>query len=386
MHVRGAIPAAGLTGLDEPECHAIYNGLMMVNNRVMMAMSGGVDSTVGAALLIEAGYEVVGATMRLWVECEAESLAAARSCCSLADLEDAARAASALGIDHTVLDMRREFRELVVERFTEAYRRGLTPNPCIACNRHLKFELLLGAARRAGCDYLATGHYARIGCEDGRWRLWSARDSSKDQSYVLYMLGPDTLPRVLLPNGQYTKAELRRRAGELGIHVADKPDSQEICFLPGGDYRDFLRERIPEAFVPGPILDVRGRRLGEHQGTGAYTVGQRRGLGIAWPKPLYVVSVNAASNTVVVGTREEASRSHLAAADATWVAGEPPATQFRAEVKTRYRMSAIPATVLVRNSGEFAVDFDEPAWAVAPGQAAVVYQGDEVLGGGTILP
>ncbi len=359
---------------------------VMRTNRVMMAMSGGVDSTVGAALLCEAGYEVVGATLRLWVECEAESAAAARSCCSLEDLADAARAAAGLGIEHTVLDMRREFREQVVDRFVEAYRRGLTPNPCIACNRYLKFELLLGAARRAGCDYLATGHYARIGFEDGWWRLRTARDNSKDQSYVLYMLGPDTLPRVLFPNGEYTKSELRRRAGELGIHVAAKPDSQEICFLPGGDYRDFLREHAPEACEPGPILDVRGRRLGEHRGVGAYTVGQRRRLGISSPQPLYVVKVDAASNTVVAGTREEASCLRLTAGDATWVAGKPPAIQFQAEVKTRYRMQAQPATVRIRDDGGFTVDFDAPAWAVAPGQAAVVYNGDEVLGGGTILP
>lgn len=358
----------------------------MDRNRVMMAMSGGVDSTVGAALLCEAGYDVMGATLRLWVECEADSLAAARSCCSLADLADAARAAEGLGIEHTVVDMRREFRELVVERFIEAYRRGLTPNPCVACNRHLKFELLLDAARRADCDYLATGHYARVVLEEGRRHLYAARDVSKDQSYVLYMLGPDTLPGVLFPNGEYTKSALRRRAAELDIHVADKPDSQEICFLPGGDYRDFLRERIPEAFEPGPILDLRGRRLGEHQGVGAYTVGQRRGLGIASPHPLYVVSVDAASNTVVAGTREEATCRHLAAADATWVAGEPPAAEFLAEVKTRYRMRALPATVCITGASTFTADFDTPAWAVAPGQAAVVYRGDEVLGGGTILP
>ncbi len=352
----------------------------------MMAMSGGVDSTVGAALLREAGYDVVGATLRLWVECEADSLAAARSCCSLADLADAAQAAEGLGIEHTVLDMRREFRELVVDRFIEAYRSGLTPNPCIACNRHLKFELLLDAARRAGCDYLATGHYARVVLEEGRHRLCAARDASKDQSYVLYMLEPDTLPGVLFPNGEFAKSELRRRAAELGIHVAGKPDSQEICFLPGGDYREFLRERIPEAFQPGPILDLRGRRLGEHQGIGAYTVGQRRGLRISSSHPLYVVSVDAASNTVVAGTRDEATRRHLVAADATWVAGEPPATEFRAEVKTRYRMPAVPGTVSINGDDTFTVAFDTPAWAVAPGQAAVIYRGAEVLGGGTILP
>ncbi len=350
-----------------------------------MAMSGGVDSTIGAALLRDAGYDVAGATMRLWVQCEADAMAASRSCCSLADLEDAAEAARTLGLEHTVLDLRREFREMVVERFVDAYRRGLTPNPCIACNRHLKFGVLLEATRRLGIDYLATGHYARVSIEDGRYRLFTARDTTKDQSYVLYMLGPETLPRVLFPNGQHTKADLRQRAAEMGMRVAAKPDSQEICFLPGGDYRVFLRELVPEAFEPGPVEDVRGRPLGEHQGIAAYTVGQRKGLGISSPHPLFVVSVDVGNNTVVVGSREDASRRSLAAGDATWVAGVPPASEFRADIKTRYRMRAVPGTVRITGAGSFAVAFDEPAWAVAPGQAAVVYRGDEVLGGGTIL-
>ncbi len=350
-----------------------------------MAMSGGVDSTIGAWLLKEAGYEVAGATMRLWVECEADSMAAPRSCCSLADLEDAAQAASHLGIDHIVLDMRRDFRELVVERFVDSYRRGLTPNPCIDCNRHLKFELMLAAAKRLGMDFLATGHYARILEEDGHYRLLAARDAAKDQSYVLYMLDQNTLPGILFPNGDFAKGDLRQRASELDIEVAEKPDSQEICFLPSGDYREFLRERIPDAFEAGPILDMGGHRLGEHKGIAAYTVGQRRGLGISSPEPLFVVSVDKAANTVVAGTREEASTRRLTAGEASWVAGEPPAAEFRAEVKTRYRMRALPAAVRVAHADSFTVDFDEPAWAVAPGQAAVVYSGDEVLGGGTIL-
>ncbi len=352
----------------------------------MMAMSGGVDSSVGALLLKEAGYEVVGATMRLWVECEADSMAAPRSCCSLADLEDAAGAASHLGLEHMVLDMRREFRGLVVDRFVDEYRRGLTPNPCILCNRHLKFELLLNAAKRMGMDFLATGHYARVLLdEQGRYRLFASEGAGKDQSYVLYMLNQETLPAVLFPNGDYPKGGLRRRAAESGLEVAEKPDSQEICFLPAGDYREFLRERIPEAFEPGPILDVRGRRLGEHQGIASYTVGQRRGLGIAHPHPLFVVSVDAKSNTVVAGTREEASRQRLTAGEATWVAGKPPAAEFDAGVKTRYRAAAAPARVRVISEETFKVEFPEPAWAIAPGQAAVVYRGTEVLGGGTIL-
>ncbi len=370
--------------MNPPGC-AGYNGPVMAKKRVMVAMSGGVDSTIAAALLLEAGYEVVGATLRLWTECEADSMAAPRSCCSLADLQDASEAASHLGIEHTVLDMRAEFRERVVEAFVDSYRNGLTPNPCIACNRHMKFELLLHAARRLGMDFLATGHYARVSEETGRFRLRSARDMDKDQSYVLYMLGPETLPALLLPNGDWTKVELRRRAEDLGLHVADKPDSQEVCFLAARDYRDFLRERIPEAFRPGPILDMHGRRLGEHSGIAAYTVGQRRGLGVSAPHPLFVAAVDATSNTVVVGRRDEASTRHLIAGEASWVAGEPPAAEFRAEVKSRYRMRALPATVRVTGAAGFQVDFDRPAWAVAPGQAAVVYNGEEVLGGGTIL-
>jgi len=369
----------------EPSGYNSAVNTVMNKNRAMMAMSGGVDSSVGAWLLREAGYEVVGATMRLWVECEAESTAARRSCCSLADLQEAADAASHLGLEHVVLDMRRDFRELVVDRFVDDYRRGLTPNPCILCNRHLKFQLLLSAAKRMGMDFLATGHYAGVAKEGDRYRLFASEDAGKDQSYVLYMLNQETLPTVLFPNGDHSKLALRRRAAELGLSVAEKPDSQEICFLPSGDYREFLRERIPEAFEPGPILDVRGRRLGEHQGIAAYTVGQRRGLGIAHSHPLFVVSVDAASNTVVAGTREEASRSRLAAGEAIWVAGEPPAAEFEAEVKTRYRASAAPARVRVASEDTFAVEFADPVWAIAPGQAAVVYRGAEVLGGGTIL-
>ncbi|MHB8781713.1 MAG: tRNA 2-thiouridine(34) synthase MnmA, partial [Candidatus Geothermincolia bacterium] len=328
---------------------------------------------------------VTGATMRLWVQCEADAMAARRSCCSLEDIEDAAAVARSLGVPHLVIDMRQRFLDVVIDRFLSEYRAGRTPNPCIRCNAELKFSDLVASATRAGMDRLATGHYARIEERDGVFRLLKASDARKDQSYVLYMLDQRSLARVLLPLGSMSKGEVVELSRRLSLPVTDKPESQDVCFLAGNDYRRFLEERIPEAFTPGPIIDSGGRRLGEHAGIAAYTVGQRRGIRVSAPNPLYVIGIDTLANTVIVGAREEAASRSLIAGDVSWVSGTPPAGDIRAQVKTRYRMTAVSATVTLLAGGHIRVDFDTPAWAVAPGQAAVVYDGDEVLGGGTII-
>lgn len=343
------------------------------------------DSAVAAHLLKEAGYEVTGVTMRLWTGCDDASAMARRTCCSLADIRDAAQVARVLGIEHLVVDLREEFYHWVVEPFVREYLAGRTPNPCILCNRAIKFESLLSMGRAMGSSYLATGHYARIKRDAKGYHLLRGVDGEKDQSYALYMVDQETLSLLLFPNGDYNKEQIRQKARELGFSIAGKEESQEICFLSGSDYRDFILERFPEAGRPGLILDTSGRILGWHRGIINYTVGQRKGLGIASPYPLYVLKVDPVSNVVVVGRREEAGGLRLVADQASWVAGEPPGKEFRAEVKIRYRMESIPGRVKVNDGSVFQVYFEEPAWAITPGQSVVLYDGDEILGGGIIV-
>lgn len=348
-----------------------------------MALSGGVDSAVACALLVQQGYETIGLMMRLWVERAADHSSPNR-CCSLEAVDEARAVCRHLGIPFYALNYELPFVEQVVGPFVVDYSRGLTPNPCLACNRQLKFGLLLQRALALDADYLATGHYARVAHDGGRYRLLRGRDRGKDQSYVLYMLGQRELAHVLWPVGEMLKEQVRQMAQDLGLPVAGRPESQEICFIPDDDYRRFLQSRIPEAFRPGPIVDRAGRVLGQHQGLPCYTIGQRKGLGIAAAEPLYVLAIDAERNTVVVGTARELGRRALVAEEVNWVAGAVPPGPLQAAVKIRLHGREAPATVTPLPGRRARVEFVAPQRDITPGQAAVFYDGEVVLGGGTI--
>ncbi len=351
--------------------------------RVLVAMSGGVDSAVAAALLHQQGYDVIGVTLRLYTEADEGALRSKRACCGIEDVADARDAARRIGIPHYVLNMEREFKRDVIDYFVDSYAAGRTPNPCLACNQHVKFSTLLDRATAMGVDTLATGHYARIVADvDGRFRLLAAVDDAKDQSYVLYTLGQRALARTLFPLGEMPKSEVRRVAAEIGLSVADKPDSADICFVPRGDYRTLLRERGVE-MRPGPIVTADGEQVGEHAGVAAYTVGQRRGLGIAGPQPRFVTAVDAETNVVVVGPLEELSQHALRATDAHWVDGAP-VVGASLTARIRYHAPLVAARVVAIDGAGFSIEFQRPVRAIAPGQAVVLYDGDAVVGGGTI--
>lgn len=344
--------------------------------RVLVALSGGVDSSVAAALLAEAGHEVQGVTLLQGVGTSGSGEAAV--------VKGAVRAAARLGIDHHVLDVGASFQREVVEPFAAAYRRGLTPNPCIECNRRVRFGALLDAAARLHCELVATGHYARIRREGTGYRLLRGTDRGKDQSYFLFMLGQEHLSRLAFPVGEMSKEEVRRRARALRLPGVEGPESQDLCFAGPGGYRAFLRENLPETSVPGPIVDTSGRELGRHEGIQDFTVGQRRGLGIAQGEARYVLSIDPATATLVVGGAADLTADGCRLGDVSWVAGEPPGRDGL-EVKVRYRSPALAARLEPGEVGEWLVRFARPVGAVAPGQAAVLYRGDEVVGGGTIL-
>lgn len=362
----------------------------MAAPRVLVAMSGGVDSAVAAALLHQQGYDVAGVTLRLYTEADELALTSRRTCCGIEDVGDAQDAARRIGIPHYLLNMEREFERDVITPFVDAYAQGRTPNPCLACNEKVKFSTLLERAVAMGVDYLATGHYARIRRDGDVLRLRSAADEAKDQSYVLYTLDQAALGRTLFPLGDLPKSETRRIAGELGLRsVAEKPDSADICFVPEGDYRAWLAER-GVASAPGPLLDEAGVELGRHDGISGFTVGQRRGLGLAGPARRFVTALDAARNAVVVGTADDLDRTWLRASGARWVSEQPEAGT-RVLVRVRYHAPLVPARVVSVVDEGFALELEAPVRAVAPGQAAVLYAanedgepGDEVLGGGTI--
>ncbi len=347
-------------------------------------MSGGVDSSVAAALLVEQGYDVVGMMLRLWSEDCGEG--GSNRCCTPGQMADARRIAGQQGIPFYVIDTQDVFRRTVVQFFIDRYAAGDTPNPCLECNRLIRFEWLLQHALAIGADFLATGHYARVErAPDGTARLLKARDEAKDQSYVLSVLTQEKLRRALFPVGDYTKAEVRALAAARGLPVASKHDSQDLCFLADGDYRRFLRQHAPDAVRPGPILTRDGRELGTHSGLPNYTIGQRKGLGISYPEPLYVLGTDPARNALIVGTADELGCSALIAGRINWIAGAPPAPTFRAEIKIRYKARPAPGTVNVREDGTVAVHFDAPQRDITPGQGAVFYQDEVCLGGGIIL-
>jgi tRNA-specific 2-thiouridylase len=348
-------------------------------------MSGGVDSSCAALLLKDMGAEVIGCTMKL-LSFERELEAGGRACCSLSDVRDARSVAEKLDFDFLVFNFTRLFEEEVIRRFARAYLAGLTPNPCVECNRRLKFHHLFDRAEALGCEFIATGHYARIERgPDGLFSLKKALDPAKDQSYVLYSLTQRELSRLLFPLGGLAKAEARALCARRGLRTAQKKESQDICFAEKGGYAAFLEEELGLSAGPGDILDPEGKVIGRHKGVHRATIGQRRGLGLPGPRPLYVLGIDAKSNTITVGPQELLMSKGFLAGDLSFVSGEPPRGPLECAVKTRYRQREAPAAIEPLAGGVARVTFREPQSAAAPGQAAVFYQGDTVLGGGTVL-
>jgi tRNA-uridine 2-sulfurtransferase len=352
--------------------------------RVVVAMSGGVDSSVAAALLKQDGYDVVGMMMRLWSEPGRGPDAPLNRCCTPDQMADARRVADALEIPFYVVDVKDVFRRRIVQFYIDQHALGRTPNPCVECNREIRFGFLLDRARALGADYLATGHYARVEETPDGFRLLRAVDAAKDQSYVLHVLGQEELAQVLFPVGDYTKAEVRQVAAELGLPVAQKSESMDLCFLGDGDYRRFLGEYAPQAIRPGPIVNSRGEVLGAHEGLPFYTIGQRKGLGLSSGEPLYVLHKDVTGNALVVGSRAELGQTELLVRDVNWVAGVPPASTLHGGVKVRYKAAAAPGSVTPLSGGGARVLFDDFVFGATPGQAAVFYDGDAVAGGGII--
>ncbi len=348
---------------------------------VVVAMSGGVDSSVAALLLHEAGFRVLGVTMKLYDLPPGQLPANHQGCCTVDDVEDARRVCHRLGVPHHVFNLQREFKAYVTDYFLREYQSGRTPHPCIACNERIKFDFLYQRAHLMGAEYVATGHYARIGREGSSYQLLKGLDPFKDQSYVLYSMGQRELERTLMPVGGYSKDAIRRLASDAGLPNSDKPDSQDICFIPGGNYREYLREHAtPQA---GDIVDEDGRVLGRHDGIEHYTIGQRRGLGIAGAVPLYVIAIDAVAGQVVVGPEERLYSESLWASGVSYVSGTPPLAGEAVTAKIRYKSPECEAVLMP--AGTWAeISFREPQRAVTPGQAVALYQGEVVLGGGRI--
>lgn len=354
--------------------------------RIVVAMSGGVDSSVAAALLQEEGHEVIGITMQVHpANGPTEETERFGGCCGVGAVVDARRVAHRLGIPHYVANFRDVFARKVIADFCREYSLGRTPNPCIRCNRFVKFEALLRRAQELGADVVATGHYARIDRSNGRYLLKKGADRSKDQTYVLYMMDQEQLGHTLFPVGELTKREVRRIAERLELSVAAKPESQDICFIPDNDYARFVREYTGVDAGPGHILDREGNVLGEHRGITSYTIGQRKGLGISSGAPLYVVAIDREANTVTVGGKEEVYATGLVAAALNWVSVEKPEKPLSVRAKIRYLHQEAEAVVTPSGEDEARVVFREPQMAITPGQAIVFYDGDTVVGGGTIV-
>ena len=352
--------------------------------KALIAMSGGVDSSVAAYLMKEHGYECIGVTMKLFQN-EDAGISRKKSCCSLDDVEDARSVARNLGIPYYVFNFTADFKKQVMDRFVAAYENGATPNPCIDCNRYLKFDRLYHRAKELGCHYVVTGHYARIEQrEDGRYLLKKAADPSKDQSYVLYSLTQEQLAHTLFPLGDMNKHQTRMIADQQNFYNADKPDSQDICFVPDGDYAGFIRRFTGKDYPAGDFTDKDGNVLGQHKGIIGYTVGQRKGLGIAAGKPVYVTKICPAENRVILGDNEDLFHRELDVEEFNFISYDTPPAEFRAKAKVRYRQKEQWATVKVTGEKSVHIIFAEPQRAITKGQAAVLYDGDVVIGGGVI--
>lgn len=346
-------------------------------------MSGGVDSSVAAKLVTDMGFECVGCTMKLYSN-EDAGLPKSTTCCSMEDAEQARYVAYKLGMQYYVFDFTAAFRERVIKKFVQSYEAGITPNPCIDCNRFIKFEKLSERARALSCDYIVTGHYARIEHDGSRYVLKKAIDETKDQSYVLYSMTQAQLAHTLFPLGGLRKTEVRKMAEESGFPNAAKPDSQDICFVPNGDYASVIELHSQKGAKPGPFVDSAGHVLGEHRGVIRYTIGQRRGLGLSLSEPKYVCGIYAAENTILLGGEGELYKSVLQLRDFNWISGEAPSGEIRCKARIRYRQNEQWATATTLEGGVVRLCFDEPQRAATPGQAAVLYDGDTVLGGGVI--
>ena len=352
--------------------------------KILIAMSGGVDSSVAAKLLCDAGNECIGCTMKLFNNCDA-GLSRSRTCCSLDDIEDARSVAFSLGMRYYVFNFKDDFREKVIKKFASAYLAGQTPNPCIDCNRYMKFDKLYERARLLGCDKIATGHYARIEFDGEKYMLKKARDESKDQSYVLYMLTQEQLAHTLFPLGELIKSETRAIAEASKLTNAQKPDSQYICFVPDGDYAVAIERLTGKTSAPGNFIDTDGNVLGTHRGITHYTIGQHRGLGLALPERRYVCKIDAGSGTVTLGSGTELYSREVLVRDFNWISGEAPSGPIRCSAKIRYRQPEQAANVEPLSENEALIRFDTPQRAVTPGQSAVLYDDDTVLGGGIIV-
>lgn len=351
--------------------------------KALIAMSGGVDSSLAAKLMIDKGFECVGCTMKLYCN-EDAGIKNSRTCCSLDDVEDARSVAYKLGMKFYVFNFTSDFREMVINKFIKSYENGITPNPCIDCNKYMKFEKLYERAKILECDYLVTGHYARIEKENGKFKLKKALDETKDQSYVLYSMTQEQLAHTAFPLGNLKKTQVREIAEKNGFVNADKPDSQDICFVPNGDYASVIELHTGRKTKKGKFIDKQGRVLGEHKGIIHYTIGQRKGLGISSSKPLYVCNICQKSGNIVLGDNKDLFSNELDVADFNWISGIVPESKFRCKAKIRYRQTEQLATVVPQGKNSVHIIFDEPQRAVTPGQAAVLYDGDTVIGGGTI--
>ena len=351
--------------------------------KALISMSGGVDSSLAAKLMKDKGLDCIGCTMKLYHN-EDAGIESSRTCCSLDDVEDARSVAYKLGMPFYVFNFTDAFRDTVIRKFIESYENGITPNPCIDCNRYMKFDKLYERAKTLGCDYIVTGHYARIEEQAGKFVLKKALDETKDQSYVLYSMTQDQLVHTMFPLGSMQKTEVRAIAEESGFVNADKPDSQDICFVPNGDYASVIELQTGKESAEGNFVDKQGNNLGRHKGVIHYTIGQRKGLGVSSTEPLYVCNICPKDGNVVLGSNDDLFSREADVSDFNWISGEVPGSEFRCKAKIRYRQPEQWVTVIPTGADTVHIVFDEPQRAITPGQAAVFYDGDTVLGGGTI--